>query len=172
MICRLRLTRQSWLAEVHKQTTQSPDLDGRFAPPIRKLSVLFLGPDFLMLQFIHSNFCFSSAPSCCQFWGTSSGCMRHRHCTPKTTTTWEKMGKSQHKCSPTFQSWGSELSTQEIAIFKIKSNKRILARRISPHTQNLLQGCIWWLADAQTRLFMGSQWCYLVKALQCCLIWF
>ena len=52
MICRLRLTRQSWLAEVHKQTTQSPDLDGRFAPPIRKLSVLFLGPDFLMLQSI------------------------------------------------------------------------------------------------------------------------
>ena len=64
------------------------------------------------------------------------------------------MGKSQHKCSPTFQSWESELSTQEIAAFnKIENNKRILARRISPHTQNLLQGCFWWLADAPTRLF-------------------
>ena len=79
--------------------------------------------------------------------------MRHRHCTPKTTTTWEKMGKSQHKCSPTFQSWESELSTQEIAAFKIENNKRILARGISPHIQNLLQGCIWWLVDAPTRLF-------------------
>ena len=47
MVCRLRLTRQSWLAEVHKQTPPSPDLSWRFAPPIRKFSVPFLGPGFV-----------------------------------------------------------------------------------------------------------------------------
>ena len=47
MVCRLRLTRQSWQPEVHKLTPPSPDPSWRFAPPIRKLSVPFLGPGFL-----------------------------------------------------------------------------------------------------------------------------
>ena len=47
MVCRLRLTRQSWLAKVHRQTPPSTDLSWRFAPPIRKLSVPFLGPGFV-----------------------------------------------------------------------------------------------------------------------------
>ena len=47
MVCRLRLTRQSWQPEVHKLTPPSPDPSWRFAPPIQKLSVPFLGPGFL-----------------------------------------------------------------------------------------------------------------------------
>ena len=47
MVCRLRLTRQSWQPEVHKLTPPSPDPTWRFAPAIQKLSVPFLGPGFL-----------------------------------------------------------------------------------------------------------------------------
>ena len=47
MVCRLRLTRQSWQPEVHKLTPPSSDPTWRFAPAIQKLSVPFLGPGFL-----------------------------------------------------------------------------------------------------------------------------
>ena len=154
MICRLRLTRQSWLAEVHTQTTQSPDLDGRFAPPIRKLSVLFLGPDFLMLQFIHSNFCFSSAPS------FLLSILRHIIRVYETSTL--------HSKDDYYLREDGEIPTQVIPNFPILRERAIYTKDCNiqdrkqqkdscqkdfPSHSKLTPG----LADAQTRLFMGSQ---------------
>ena len=60
--------------------------------------------------------------------------------------------------------------TRDCNIQDQKQQKDSCQKDFPSHSK--LQGCIWWLADAQTRLFMGSQWCHLVKSLQCCLIWF